>query len=310
MARVIVAGSINMDVVVQAERHPRPGETVAGKSVQFFPGGKGANQAVASARHGARTEMRGAVGGDGFGEQLLAFLRDMKVNVSGVTVCASEASGTALIVVDDRGENTIVVVPGANGQLAPADSQRVDLQKGDVLLCQLESPLLAVEAFLRRGKAAKATTMLNAAPAMRLPSDVLSLVDVLVVNESELAALTGSTVTADDSDEQVESTLRGLQTKRDQVLIVTLGARGSIAVLGERVIRTPARKVAVVDTTGAGDCFTGTLAARIAAGEALDAGIRAATAAASICIQRSGAGPSMPTKAEVADVMSLEEVVG
>ncbi|UFP94510.1 ribokinase [Gloeobacter morelensis] len=299
-AKVIVAGSINMDVVVRAARHPRPGETLLGQSVQFFAGGKGANQAIAAHRLGARATLIARVGDDSFGGSLRAFVSQEGLDTQRV-LATGGASGTALITVADSGENTIVVVPGANGALSPVDVE-VDIEPGDVLVSQCEIPAQAIEYFFVRGKRPGALTLLNAAPARPLAPALAAAVDILVVNESELATLAGTAVGARDTG-TVIAAARSLQSAIGNV-VVTLGERGVVACLGPVVKTVPGRRVeAVADTTGAGDGFVGALAARLAAGEPLAQALVFANAAASICVERPGAAASMPTMAEVLAVL-------
>jgi ribokinase len=296
MSRVIVAGSINMDVVVQATRLPRIGETVAGSGVSFHPGGKGANQAVAAARLGAPTMLIGRVGADAFGRELTAFLGAAGIDLTSVQA-VDGPSGTALITLIDA-DNAIVVVPGANARLAPADVA-LPLGASDVLLSQLEIPPPTVAAFFAPAAAAGARTILNAAPAQPIPASLLGLVDIVVVNETELASLSGHALAASDPPERFIAAARGLRARADQAVCVTLGARGVVALIGGETVEVAGHAVAAVDTTGAGDCFTGALAAELAAGRTLADALIFANAAAAICVQRMGAGPSMPERAEV-----------
>ena len=187
MARVYVAGSINMDLVARAARHPRPGETVAGTHVATYPGGKGANQAIAAARLGAETILLGKLGTDTFGNQLRDFLSGQGVQLDYLRQTAAAATGVALIVVAESGENSIVVVPGANALLEPDDLANVPIAAGDVVLSQFEIPLATIQQLFTRARAVGATTILNPAPAQRCAREVLALADVLILNESELA---------------------------------------------------------------------------------------------------------------------------
>jgi len=306
MGRVLVAGSINMDIVARALRFPRIGETVPGQDLAFFPGGKGANQAVAAARSGAETALIGRLGDDAFGRELQAFLAGQRVDLRHVQTTAQAHSGTAIITVCD-GDNTIVVVPGANALVDASDVEAPTVQAGDVLVSQLEIPAPAIAAFFRRGRTAGARTILNPAPASQSGRDVLALADIVVLNETELGFFTASDVGADALPEQVIALARGLQSARDQIVCVTLGRRGAIALVGGDAITIAGRAVTAVDTTGAGDCFVGALAARLADGATIAAALDYANAAASICVQRMGAGPSMPTRDEV---MSVLETTG
>jgi ribokinase len=276
----VVVGSMNMDIVATTARYPARGETVRGESVSFHAGGKGANQAVAAARLGARACLIGCVGGDDFGEQLIGFVAASGVDASRVRR-TDAPTGTALILVDGEGENTIVVVLGANGCLLPADAESAPIELGDALLVQLETPRETVEAALRLARARGATSILNAAPPRDYAPDLAALADVVLVNELERAALTD------------------YERRPGQALIVSLGSRGVVAHTDDGTFERPARAVKAVDTTGAGDCFAGALAARLARGSPIIDALGYAVAAASICVTRPGAGPSMPTGAEV-----------
>jgi len=302
MGRVIVAVSINMDVVATAERHPRIGETVAGTSVDFFPGGKGANQAVAAAKLGARTRLVGRLGKDVFGEQLRAFLAAQGVDVSLVRDTVATPTGTALITVANA-DNTIVVVPGANGAVGVDDVLKVPLSSGDVAVSQFEIPLPAVSAFFTRAQAAGAWTVLNPAPMRNFDRGLLELVDVLVLNETELGELAKAELRETDDPLRFAEVAKSLRARPDLTICVTLGKRGVLALIDGEPFMAAARPVKAVDTTGAGDCFVGALAARLAESVPLRQAMGYANAAASICVQRMGAAPSMPSAAEVAAAM-------
>ncbi|MFF0742897.1 ribokinase [Streptomyces sp. NPDC004111] len=262
---VVVLGSLNIDLVTRVARHPRPGETVTGRSLTVLPGGKGANQAVAAARAGARVRMLGRVGDDDGGRRYLATLRSDGIDTTGVTTTPGEPTGQAHICVDDLGENTIVVIPGANGAVTEADAERAaaTIAAADVLLLQLETPLPAVvRAALIAGRAGT-RVVLNASPVAEVPPELLRLADPAIVNEHEYEAL----------GEEARS------------VCVTLGARG--ARWGEHASVPP--PVHAVDTTGAGDCFAGTLAARLAAGDPVADALDAAVAAGAGATTREGA---------------------
>jgi ribokinase len=301
MGRVFVAGSINMDVVATAERHPRVGETVAGREVLYFPGGKGANQAVAAARLGARTTLIGRLGRDSFGAELKAFLTEENIDL-GYVQETEVHTGTAIITIANA-DNTIVVIPGANALVGADDVGVVPLVKGDVAVSQFEIPLPAISAFFRHARAASATTLLNPAPAKKFGADLLALVDVLVLNETELGLLTDSDISEHDDLARIADAARRLQASKDQIICVTLGRRGVLALDGREEFVVPGRAVKAVDTTGAGDCFVGALAAQLADGAPLRDALTFANAAAAISVQRMGAGPSMPTAEEVAAVL-------
>jgi len=300
MGRVFVAGSINMDVVATAERHPAVGETVAGNSVLYFPGGKGANQAVAASRLGAATTLIGRVGRDSFGRQLKTFLESQAVDASLVRDTADAHTGTAIITLANA-DNTIVVVPGANGLVTVEDVATVPLAKGDIAVSQFEIPLPSIVAFFRLARAAGAMTILNPAPARAFDTDLLRLVDILVLNETELALLTRSELRDFDDIARFIDAARSLQADPAQIICVTLGKRGAVALVDGEAVTVAGRTVTAVDTTGAGDCFVGALAARLAQGASVRHALGYANTAASICVQRMGAAPSMPTAAEVGD---------
>jgi ribokinase len=299
MGRVFVAGSINMDVVATAERHPRVGETVAGKDILYFPGGKGANQAVAAAKLGASTALIGRLGKDAFGAELRAFLNGQGVDLGLVHETTDAHTGTAIITLADA-DNTIVVIPGANGLVSPKDVAAVPLAKGDIAVSQFEIPLPTIAAFFKRARAAGAMTILNPAPAREFGKDLLALVDVLVLNETELGLLAKAELHDGDDVARLLEAAQVLQTRHEQIICVTLGKRGVVALANGETIVVPGRAVKAVDTTGAGDCFVGALAAQFAGGATISDALGYANAAASLCVQRMGAAPSMPRAAEAA----------
>jgi ribokinase len=306
MARVYVAGSINMDLVARAARHPRPGETVAGTHVATYPGGKGANQAIAAARLGAETILLGKLGTDTFGDQLRDFLSGQGVQLDYLRQTAAAATGVALIVVAENGENSIVVVPGANALLKPDDLAGVPIAAGDVVLSQFEIPLATILQLFTRARAVGATTILNPAPAQRCAREVLALADVLILNETELAFFVDIEPIVASSPDAIAAAARCLRTRAEQVIIATLGAHGALAIIGERQLRIPGHRVRAVDTTGAGDTFAGATAARLACGYPIERALHDANTAAAICVQRPGAAPSIPTAAEVEAVSNAE----
>jgi ribokinase len=298
MGRVFVAGSINMDVVATADRHPRLGETVAGREVLYFPGGKGANQAVAAAKLGAATTLIGRIGTDAFGRDLRAFLTAQGVDLAFVQDTAEAHTGAAVITVANA-DNTIVVIPGANALVGAADVAMPLLAKGDVAVSQFEIPLPAISAFFKRARAAGATTIFNPAPALPFDRELLDLVDILILNESELAFLASVELRDTDDPARFIEAARLLQAGTDKVICVTLGKRGVVALVGGEPLIIPGRSVKAIDTTGGGDCFVGAIAAQLANGQSIRDALGYANIAASICVQRMGAAPSMPTEAEV-----------
>ncbi|MEU4498144.1 ribokinase [Streptomyces sp. NPDC023998] len=291
MTAIAVLGSTNMDLVAYVAHAPKRGETVTGREFRTIPGGKGANQAVAAARAGGEVSMVGAVGSDDFG----ALLRHTLVS-SGVDIdllrTADGPSGTAHIVVDDEGANSIVVIPGANGTvtaLAPGDEALI--ATADMLLLQLELPLSAVldgaEAARRHG----VRTILTPSPAQPLPPELLAVTDLLVPNEHEAATLTGVA----DPHTAAEELLRLVPE-----VVITLGSAGSLyATRGATPLTVPAPEVTAVDTTGAGDTFVGALAVALGEGKPMPQALGWAAAAAALCVQRPGASTSMPYRSEI-----------
>ncbi len=303
MGRVFVAGSINMDVVATADRHPRIGETVAGNAVLYFPGGKGANQAVSAVKLGAPTTLIGRLGKDAFGGELKAFLAAQGVDLSFVQETAGAHTGTAIITIANA-DNTIVVIPGANALVNAADVEAPALAKGDIAVSQFEIPLAAISAFFKRARAAAATTILNPAPAIEAKRELLELVDILILNESELGFLTRTELRDTDDHARFIEAIRSLQTSTDKIICVTLGKRGALALVDGHPLIMPGHTVEAVDTTGAGDCFVGAVAAQLAGRKSIRDALAYANSAASICVQRMGAAPSMPTAAEVEAVIA------
>jgi ribokinase len=302
MGRVFVAGSINMDVLATAERHPRIGETVAGREVLYFPGGKGANQAVAAAKLGAVTTLIGRVGEDAFGRDVRAFLAAQGIDLSLAQETSDAHTGTAIITLANA-DNTIVVIPGANALVDAADVSAASLARGDVAVSQFEIPLPAIGAFFKRARAAGATTILNPAPAIAFYRELLDLVDILILNETELGFLARVELRDTDDLSSFIEAARSLQADNDKIVCVTLGKRGVIALVDGAPLIISGRVVEAVDTTGAGDCFVGAVAAQLADGRPIRDAFEYANIAASICVQRMGAAPSMPTAAEVSAVI-------
>ncbi|HET9596077.1 MAG TPA: ribokinase [Anaeromyxobacteraceae bacterium] len=295
---VVVVGSLNMDVVARAPHLVVPGETVLGHSFVTAPGGKGANQAVAAARLGARTAMVGRVGDDAFGARLRAGLEADGVDVGGVGTAPGVSTGVAVIVVDDDGRNGIVVVPGANGLVTPADvdAREEALAAARVVVLQLEIPLATVEHAVRRARALGKTVVLNPAPARPLPPALVACADLLVPNEIEAAALAGAPVA---SIEDAIEAGRRLRAGGAGAVLVTLGERGVVTVGPDGVRHAPAPAVRAVDSTAAGDTFIGGLCAALVRGRPLAAAVAFGQAAAAISVTRAGAQPSIPYLREV-----------
>lgn len=298
MSRVVVCGSLNMDVVVQSARRPAPGETILGAEVSFLPGGKGLNQAIASARLGTPTAMVGAVGDDAFANSLRGFLADNDVDSTSVTEVDGPATGVALIQVAE-GDNSITVASGANMHFE-ASMLRDEPRPDEVWVMQFETPLAATREILVRARTAGARTVLNLAPYTDHPADLLQSVDVAVLNEIELGQASGTRLDASSSTDSVVAACNVLRERGARAVIATLGARGAVVVSAEGVDTIPAFQTRVVDTTGAGDCFVGALASRLAAGLTPAEAARFASVAASCSVERLGAAPAMPTGEEVA----------
>ncbi|MDG1399370.1 MAG: ribokinase [Candidatus Binatia bacterium] len=298
MGKVHVLGSINMDLVARVARFPRPGETLMGSDFQLLPGGKGLNQAVAARRSGAGVSMHGAVGEDPNGAALREFLDREAIAVEGVRSISGTATGTAMILVDQDGENCIVVVPGANEHVTHRRSDKGP-GKGDVLVAPFEVPDAAIEPAFTEAQSRGAFTVLNPAPARVCRPEILDRVDLLVVNETELSFYAGETTELALPEDRVVELVGQLARRHGADIVATLGGKGLVASLSGHISTHPARKVEVCDTTAAGDTFVGAMAARIADGEPVKTSLSFAIDAAAICVSRSGAAPSIPTLAEV-----------
>ncbi|MEU6080724.1 ribokinase [Streptomyces sp. NPDC047108] len=295
---LLVVGSANADLVVRVDRRPAAGETVLGSDLAVHPGGKGANQAVAAARLGARTALLARVGEDGHGRLLLESLRAAGVDTSAVLV-GGAPTGVALITVDPAGDNSIVVSPGANARLAPADVTGTARPAAGaaVVSLQLEIPPETVAATVRAAAAAGTRVVLNASPPAPLPADVLAACDPLVVNEHEARVLLGERP-EEDADEP-EAWASALTALGPRSVVVTLGAEGALAHGDGASVRVPSPPVQAVDTTGAGDAFTGALAWRLASGEDLETAVRFAVRVGAAAVTRAGAQESFPAVDEI-----------
>ena len=297
--KVVVVGSLNMDLVACAERLPRAGETVAGRSFATVPGGKGANQAVAAARLGASVAMVGCVGDDAYGLQLREALQIEGVDCQAVEVMAGVSSGVALIVVDATSQNAIVIVAGGNGCLLPASIDRADalLQEAEVIVCQMEVPLQSVAHVLARGRALGKVVILNPAPVSApLPEQWFANIDYLIPNETEAATLTGLTVDSLASAHLAARRLRDLGASK---VILTMGAQGALFASDHGVEHFAVPAVQARDTTAAGDTFVGGFAAALERGVGEREAIIFGQRAAAISVTRAGAQPSIPKLAEV-----------
>lgn len=293
---VCVLGSINLDLVCRVAELPGPGETVTALDLARFAGGKGANQAAASARWGARTYMIGAVGADDAGEELVAHLTSAGVDVSGIARVSGAPTGQAYISVSAVGENMIVVVGGANRTVSAEQVRASAVDRHAVFLSQLETPLPAIEALFSGPQ--KGLRILNAAPAVPEAKALFPLLDILIVNETELAQYAGASRELVALPE-IADAARSLIGREGQRAIVTLGARGAVTVDAASVLEVSGRAVQVVDTTGAGDCFCGVLAASLDEGFALPDAMHRANIAAAISTQTAGAAVIPKLRTEV-----------
>lgn len=298
-AKVVVVGSLNMDLVIRAPRLPRAGETLAGESFATVPGGKGANQAVAAARLGASVAMIGCVGNDAYGEQLRGALLAEQIDCQAVTSLDDVPTGIASIVVDDSSQNAIIIVAGGNGQLTPERVADFDnlLAAAEVVICQLEVPVSTVAHTLKRARALGKTVILNPAPAVAaLPAEWYALIDYLIPNETEAALLTGLPV---DSLASAQVAAGALIANGAGKVLITLGEQGVVFANDQGFEHFPARKVQAVDTTAAGDTFVGGFAAALSRGLSEAEAIRFGQAAAALSVTRAGAQPSIPSLNEV-----------
>jgi len=296
--KVVVFGSLNMDLVVRVPRMPQAGETLSAHGFLSNPGGKGANQAVACARQGGRVLMVGRVGADGFGAQLRTAIVAQGVNAAGVATTPGVSTGVAMIMVDDAAQNCIAVVPGANASVSVEDAEALHDQLADagLLLLQLEVPMASVLRAASIAKDAGCTVLLNPAPAQSLPEDLWPLLDILVLNETEACLFSGlpSVDISNAADAAVLLLRRG---PRD--VIVTLGEHGVVWASAAGARHFAAHKVRAVDTTAAGDTFIGALGALLVEGRPMEEALAHAIRAAAICVTRAGAQASMPSREEV-----------
>lgn len=312
MPDILVVGSLNADLVVRAPRFPQPGETISGEDLQVIPGGKGANQAVAAARHGTNVSMLGRVGEDNFGDFLLDNLKSNKVD-SKLIQRDDASTGTAIIVVDANGQNSIVLSAGANGKVNEADVNNAAFLDFKLLLLQLEIPTSTVLCAARRAHESGLRVILNPAPAKELPNELISLADFIVPNETELSLLTGLPVSDMNSTEQAARALLKLGAK---TVIVTLGSKGALIVTDIEATYIKSYDVNVVDTTAAGDAFIGGFAAKLLESDGLPSdmeeqalafqnAVRYGCACGALATTKFGAQPSLPTKEEVESLMPL-----
>jgi len=299
MGKVIVMGSINNDIVTTVERHPKVGETIFGKTISNFPGGKGANQAVAAARMGIETSLIAQVGKDSNGDELIKFLRFQGVDTADIKQVSDSPTGCAIIIVA-KGENNIVVIPGANewGENPPELSL---IKPDDCLVAQFETPISETRKGFIKAKEKGATTFLNPAPMVEFDLDLLKVTDFLIVNEIELATITNLEINVEDTD-SVRDAVEKVLGKGASNVVVTLGAHGLVAAGSyySESVNISGHSVSQIDSTGAGDCFVGVLAARhcTSPDQGID-NLKFANAAAALSVTKPGAGSSMPSAPDV-----------
>ena len=295
MPDILVVGSLNADLVVRAPRFPRPGETISGEDLQVIAGGKGANQAVAAARLGASVSMLGRVGKDNFGDFLLDNLKSNHVDAQ--LVQRDDAStGTATIIVDSNGQNSIVLSAGANGKVSSADVKSASFLDCKLLLLQLEIPLETVLSAAKRAHENGLRVILNPAPAQVIPTELIALADFIIPNETELSLLTG--ISVNDLD-PAEKAARKLLEQGAKNVIVTLGSNGALIVTRTKVTKVNTYPVDVKDTTAAGDAFIGGFATGLLQDKSLEESVRYGCACGALATTKFGAQPSLPTKEDV-----------
>lgn len=298
MAKILVVGSSNTDLVVKTGRFPQPGETVMGGDFFLFQGGKGANQAVAAARMGGEVAFISKVGADLFGSQTMESLERAGIPRTWMSMDASTSTGVAMITVNEQGENHIVVVPGANALLLPdsLDEAKDALANADCWLCQLEIPVGTVVSLAERAKSSRKKLILNPAPAVDLPESVYQHLFLITPNETEASLLSGIPC---EQEEDYPRVAQWFLNKGVQQVVITLGEKGVFFKNAELELRIPAPSVTAIDTTAAGDVFNGTLAVALAEGQSWEKALQIAIQAASLSVTRMGAQASAPFRSEV-----------
>ena len=297
MKNICVIGSLNMDLVVNVDTMPKPGQTIIGSNFKEVPGGKGANQAVAMARLNGNVSMIGKVGEDGFGQTLINSLKNDKVDTTYIQT-AKGATGVALITVDKNAQNSIVVSPGANFEVKEddIDNNIEEIKNSDIVVLQLETPLNTIKYALNKAKELNKYTILNPAPAVKLDDEIIKNVDLLTPNETELEIISGVSI---ETEEDIQKAAQIMIEKGVKELIVTLGSKGSLYINKEKSMFKKAYKVEAVDTTAAGDSYTGALAVALSQDKNIEDAMDFASKVGALSVLKEGAQSSLPTLEDV-----------
>lgn len=297
MKNICVIGSLNMDLVVNVDTMPKPGQTIIGSNFKEVPGGKGANQAVAMARLNGNVSMIGKVGEDGFGQTLINSLKNDKVDTTYIQT-SKGATGVALITVDKNAQNSIVVSPGANFEVKEddIDNNIEAIKNSDIVVLQLETPLNTIKYALNKAKELNKYTILNPAPAVKLDDEIIKNVDLLTPNETELEIISGVSI---ETEEDIQKAAQIMIEKGVKELIVTLGSKGSLYINKEKSMFKKAYKVEVVDTTAAGDSYTGALAVALSQDKNIEDAMDFASKVGALSVLKEGAQSSLPTLEDV-----------
>nr|WP_294573687.1 ribokinase [uncultured Romboutsia sp.] len=297
MKNICVIGSLNMDLVVNVDKMPKPGQTIIGSNFKEVPGGKGANQAVAMARLNGNVSMIGKVGEDGFGQTLINALKNDKVDTTYIKTTKG-ATGVALITVDNNAQNSIVVSPGANFEVKEEDiDNNIEaIKNSDIVVLQLETPLNTIKYALKKSKELNKYTILNPAPALKLDDEIIKNVDLLTPNETELEIISGVNI---ETEEDIQKAAQIMIEKGVKELIVTLGSKGSLYINKEKSIFKKAYKVEAVDTTAAGDSYTAALAVALSKDKNIEEAMDFASKVGALSVLKEGAQSSLPTLEDV-----------
>jgi ribokinase len=304
MGQIHVAGSINIDITVQVNQRPRLGETVIGQRINFTLGGKGANQAIAATRLGSSVRMIGSVGADDFGRRALESLESEDISLEFVSQVSDTSTGMALITVDATSENTVIVIPGCNMTLSEKDVRSPSIGSEDIAVSQFEIPQSTVRAFFETAKQSGATTVLNPAPANELHDSTATLVDYLIINETEAVFYSGLDENPPLSRDRLIETCQKLRTFRDQTIIITLGGDGLLASTPSETISLDTYSVDTVDTTGAGDAFVGAFVSALEERRPLREALDFANAAGAMTTTSEGASTAIPTPEKINDLLT------